>query len=103
MQYHLLVTFFYPQDKAHPANGEDLKMVWEDSIEPHLANGEDLKAVWEDWIEQMAKTTVQGEAKERHQAQVQILPVEKAKNSQLFNQFKNKRLFQITKLFVQLN
>ena len=78
-------------------------MVWEDSIEPHLANEEDLKAVWEDWIEQMAKNTVQGEAQERHQAQVQILPGEKAKNSQLFNQFKNKGLIQITKLFVQLN
>ena len=78
-------------------------MVWEDSIEPHLANEEDLKAVWEDWIEQMAKNTVQGEAQERHQAQVQILPAEKAKNSQLFNQFKNKGLIQITKLFVQLN
>jgi len=98
----LLVTFFYPQDKAHPANGEDLKMVWEDSIEPHLANGEDLKEVWEDLIEQMAKT-VQGEAQERHQAQVQILPAEKAKKSQLFNQFQNKGLIQTTKLFDQLN
>ena len=77
-------------------------MVWEDSIELHLANGEYLKAVWEDLIEQMAKI-VQGEAQERHQAQVQILPAEKGKKSQLFNQFKNKGLIQITKLFVQLN
>ena len=58
--------------------------------------------VWEDLIEQMSKT-LQGEAQERQQTQVQILPAEKAKNIQLFNQFKNKGLIQITKLFVQLN
>ena len=91
MQYHLLVTFFYPQDKAHLSNREDLKTAWEDSIEPNLANGEDLKAVWEDLIKQMSKT-VQREAQERHQGQVQILPAEKAKTSQVFNQFKNKGL-----------